>query len=302
MAERRMFSKTIIDSDAFLDMPLSAQSLYFHLSMRADDDGFINNPRKIQRMIGAADDDLRILTMRKFIIPFETGIVVIKHWKIHNYIQKDRYKPTVYQEELAALADGGNKGYTLAEQSGYKPDTGMDTPCIQSGTRPDTGMDTGADTTCIHRGHDSDTQVRLGKDRLGKVRKEKGGTGGETADKPPAPPPSPDRPEVPYERIKDLYNELCPSLRRCTILSDARKRAIRARFSSGYTLEDFERLFRTAEASSFLRGSNKRNWQASFDWLIRDDKMAKTLDGNFDDQNGQASGPPEYGPPTDFFT
>ena len=115
MAERRMFSKTIIDSDAFLDMPLSAQSLYFHLSMRADDDGFINNPRKIQRMIGAADDDLRILTMRKFIIPFETGIVVIKHWKIHNYIQKDRYKPTVYQEELAALADGGNKGYTLAD-------------------------------------------------------------------------------------------------------------------------------------------------------------------------------------------
>ena len=163
-------------------------------------------------------------------------------------------------------------------------------------------MDTGADTACIHCGHDSDTQVRLGKDRLGKVRKEKGGTGGETADKPPAPPPSPDRPEVPYERIKDLYNELCPSLRRCTILSDARKRAIRARFSSGYTLEDFERLFRTAEASSFLRGSNKRNWQASFDWLIRDDKMAKTLDGNFDDQNGQASGPPEYGPPTDFFT
>ena len=170
MAERRMFSKTIIDSDAFLDMPLSAQSLYFHLSMRADDDGFINNPRKIQRMIGAADDDLRILTMRKFIIPFETGIVVIKHWKIHNYIQKDRYKPTVYQEELAALADGGNKGYTLAEQSGYKPDTGMDTPCIQSGTRPDTGMDTGADTACIHCGHDWDTQVWLGKDRFGKVR------------------------------------------------------------------------------------------------------------------------------------
>ena len=70
MAERRMFSKTIIDSDAFLDMPLSAQSLYFHPSMRADDDGFINNPRKIQRMIGAADDDLKSLTMRKFIIPY----------------------------------------------------------------------------------------------------------------------------------------------------------------------------------------------------------------------------------------
>ena len=105
MAERRMFAKTIIDSDAFLDMPLSAQCLYFHLSMRADDDGFINNPKKIQRMVGAMDDDLRILIARKFIIPFESGIVVIKHWKIHNYIRSDRYKETVYQEEKAMLSE-----------------------------------------------------------------------------------------------------------------------------------------------------------------------------------------------------
>jgi hypothetical protein len=98
MAERRMFAKTIIDSDAFLDMPLSTQSLYFHLSMRADDDGFNNNPKKVQRMIGASDDDLKILIMKKFIIPFDNGIIVIKHWKIHNYIQKDRYRETIYQE------------------------------------------------------------------------------------------------------------------------------------------------------------------------------------------------------------
>lgn len=112
MAERRMFAKTIIDSDSFLDMPLSAQALYFHLSMRADDDGFINNPKKIQRMIGGADDDLKLLCVKKFIIPFESGIVVIKHWKIHNYIQKDRYKPTVYQEEKSLLIEKENKVYT----------------------------------------------------------------------------------------------------------------------------------------------------------------------------------------------
>ena len=94
MAERRMFAKTIIDSDAFLDMPLSTQALYFHLSMRADDDGFINNPRKIQRMIGASGDDLKLLLAKSFLIPFDSGIVVIKHWRIHNYIQKDRYKGT----------------------------------------------------------------------------------------------------------------------------------------------------------------------------------------------------------------
>ena len=92
MAERRMFAKTIIDSDAFLDMPVTSQLLYFHLSMRADDDGFINKPKAIMRDCSCKEDDLRLLIAKKFIIPFETGIVVIKHWKIHNYIAKDRYK------------------------------------------------------------------------------------------------------------------------------------------------------------------------------------------------------------------
>ena len=102
MAERRMFAKTIIDSDAFLDMPLSTQALYVHLSMRADDEGFINNPKKIQRMIGATDDDRKLLIAKSFIIPFESGIVVIKHWKIHNYIRGDRIHETKYIEERAA--------------------------------------------------------------------------------------------------------------------------------------------------------------------------------------------------------
>lgn len=115
-----MFAKTIIDSDAFLDMPLSTQALYFHLSMRADDDGFINNPRKIQRVIGASEDDLKLLVAKNFIIPFESGVVVIKHWRIHNYIQKDRYTETVYQDEKAMLKMKDNKSYT------------MDTPCIQN--------------------------------------------------------------------------------------------------------------------------------------------------------------------------
>lgn len=113
MAERRMFAKTIIDSDAFVDMPLSTQALYFHLSMRADDDGFINNPKKIQRMIGASDDDLKMLIAKRFIIPFESGIVVIKHWKIHNYIRGDRKKDTVYPEEMALLTEKENGAYSL---------------------------------------------------------------------------------------------------------------------------------------------------------------------------------------------
>ena len=104
MAEKRMFAKTIIDSDAFLDMPLSTQALYFHLAMRADDEGFINNPKKIQRTVGSTDDDLKLLMLKSFIIPFESGIVVIKHWRIHNYIRPDRLKPTAYQEEKGQLS------------------------------------------------------------------------------------------------------------------------------------------------------------------------------------------------------
>jgi hypothetical protein len=113
MADRRMFAKTIIDSDAFLDMPLSTQALYFHLSMRADDEGFINNPKRIQRTIGASDDDMKVLLAKNFIISFETGVIVIKHWKIHNYIRGDRLRKTAYKEERSMLEIKDNGAYTL---------------------------------------------------------------------------------------------------------------------------------------------------------------------------------------------
>lgn len=115
MAEKRMFAKTIIDSDAFLDMPVTARLLYYDLAMRADDDGFVNNPKKIMREIGASQDDLTILALRKFIIPFDSGVVVIKHWKIHNYIRKDTYTPTPYTEEMRCLETDENKVYTLID-------------------------------------------------------------------------------------------------------------------------------------------------------------------------------------------
>ena len=96
MAEKRMFTQKIIDSDAFLEMPLSAQALYFHLNMRADDDGFINNPKRIQRTIGSTEDDLKLLIVKRFVICFESGVIVIKHWRMHNTLRKDRYNPTQY--------------------------------------------------------------------------------------------------------------------------------------------------------------------------------------------------------------
>ena len=142
MAERRMFAKTIIDSDAFLDMPITSQLLYFHLSIRADDDGFINKPKTIMRMIGSKDDDINLLIAKKFLIPFESGVVVIKHWKIHNYIQNDRYNETKYKNEKAQLVLDENKAYKLQTSE-----------CIQ-------------DVSTM------ETQVRLGKVRLGKDNKD----------------------------------------------------------------------------------------------------------------------------------
>ena len=98
MAERRMFSKTIIESDYFIELPFSSQALYLHMCMYADDDGFINNSKMIQRMIGASEDDYKMLINSGFIFGFDSGIAVIKHWKMHNYIQNDRYKPTIHSE------------------------------------------------------------------------------------------------------------------------------------------------------------------------------------------------------------
>lgn len=118
MAEKRMFTKKVIDSDEFVDMPLSTQCLYFHLNMNADDDGFVNNPKRIMRAIGASDDDLKILIAKQFVLVYETGVLVIRHWRLHNTLKSDRYHPTEYQEEYQQLGLNG-KIYTW-NQNGTK--------------------------------------------------------------------------------------------------------------------------------------------------------------------------------------
>ena len=118
MADKRMFSLKIVDSDLFLDMPLSSQCLYFHLSMRADDDGFVNNPKKIIKIIGANEDDLKILIAKGFVIVFDQGIIVITHWKINNFIRKDRYKPTMYIDQKQQLYQTENGAYISEEKVG----------------------------------------------------------------------------------------------------------------------------------------------------------------------------------------
>lgn len=250
MAEKRMFTQKIVDSDAFLDMPLSTQALYFHLNMHADDDGFVNNPKKIQRVIGASLDDLKLLIAKRFILVFENGVIVIKHWRMHNLLRKDRYNPTQYQDQMERLELKDNGAYT---EKSPEPLEIKESESMATTWQPDGNQ-------MAHRiGKD-----RIGKDRIGEVRGEESV---ETAT---------------CQQIVDLYHSICVSYPSVKTLSEARKKAIRARLKV-YSLEDFRKMFEKAEGSAFLKGANNRNWSANFDWMIKDANMAKVIDGNYDD-------------------
>ena len=198
MAQRRMFSKKIVDTDLFIEMSPTAKLLYFYLNMSADDDGFVGNPKTIKLVSGATDDDLKILVAKQFIIPFESGVIVIKDWKIHNYIQKDRYSKTQYTDEKSQLVVEENGTYTR----------------------------------CIQNVSILDTQVRLGKDRLGKDSKTI------MSDKSDV--------SIPYSEIIDYLNEKTGRSFRNV---DANKKLIKARWNDGYKLDDFKTVINNMVAN-----------------------------------------------------
>ena len=203
MAERRMIAKSIIKSDQFLDMPATTQCLYFHLLLEADDDGFINAPKSIMRVIGAKDDDMRVLQAKGYIIPFESGVIVIKHWRLHNSLRKDRYNPNPQLEnERKQLVVADNKEYQLA--TNWQPNGN------QLATSGIPLVATGKD--------------RLGKDRLGKDR-----LGKNTY--------SPSLPSV-AEDIVTFLNSVTGSSYRST--TDKTRKLIAARLAEGFTIDDFK--------------------------------------------------------------
>ena len=236
MAKKRMFSLDVVDTDKFLDMPATTQLLYFHLGMRADDDGFVSSPRRISSYVGCNEDDIKLLIAKGFIIAFENGIIVIKDWLTNNTIQKDRYVPTIHQKELKTL-DTIEKTYEISE--------------------------------CIRNVSKMDTQYSIDKNSI-------------------------DKNITNYQEIISMYNDTCVSFPKVQALSEARKKAIKARLKQ-YTVEDFKRLFELAESSAFLKGANNRNWSANFDWLIKDTNMAKVLDGNYNNkEQSTATSQDEY--------
>lgn len=204
MAQRRMFSKKITDTDHFLEMPLSTQALYFHLNMGADDEGFIDRARTIQRTIGASEDDMKILIAKGFLIPFDTGVVVIRHWRIHNYIQSDRFQSTIYQDEKARLEYDQSKVANLNNEK-----------------------------KCIQNVSISEPQVRLGEDRLDKVRLNTySADSNESHDD-----------AIPYKEIVEHLNNICG--KGYTYTGKSTRKLIRARWNDGFRLEDFKKVIDT---------------------------------------------------------
>lgn len=206
MAQRRMLSRVVTDSDLFLDLPASAQALYFHLNMHADDDGFVDSTKSIMRMVGAHDDDLKVLIAKQFLLTFDTGVIVIKDWRLHNSIRRDRYKETNYQDEFKRLRLSQNGSYELE-----KPVT----PAIEeSGNQ----MATKRQPLVAKRL----PQVRLGKDRLGKDSKE-------------VQSPAKAEPPIDYQAVIDYLNQQSGKHYRNT---KTNQQLIKARLDDGYTHSD----------------------------------------------------------------
>lgn len=269
MANRRMFSKKITDTDKFLDMPASAQNLYFHLNMHADDDGFLGNAKTIKRMVGASDDDLKLLVTKQFLIPFDDGVVVIKDWRIHNYIRSDRYRSTIYTDHKNSLQINENQQYELVSEQ--PKEVGM-TDGIPSGNQ---------------NGYQMDTQVRLGKDRLGKVRLGKGRLDSTRQDKTQESQPEAD--PISLEVVKeviDYLNQKAGTKYRST--TAATKRLVGARIKEGFTVDDCKKvidnkvadwlsdekmknylrpntLFQASKFESYLNETPKKSWQQQED-------------------------------------
>lgn len=270
MAERRMMSKKIIDSDAFTEMPLSSQALYFHLLLRADDDGFLNNAKKIMRNVGANQNDYDMLIMKRFIIQFDEGVCVIKHWLIHNYIRSDRYKPTQYIEEKNMLSVKENGAYQL-----FKNDEGtpvgnhMETIGIPSGNQKRTTCDT-IDTASPTW----ETQVRLGKDRIG-IGKDIIVSDDTIC-----------RTDV--QRVVEAWNQLGINPVSRMASTSTRYKMISARIKE-YGIDDVLKAIQKINDSTFLKGGGNRCWMIYFEWFARPNNFPKVLEGQYDDKKSSSN-------------
>ena len=264
MAEKRMFTMKIVDSDAFLDMPLSAQSLYFHLNMRADDEGFLNNPKKIMRMVGASEDDLKILIAKRFLLTFDSGVVVIKHWKMHNSLRKDRYSETQYTEELSQLCIKENGSYT--EATNCQPaDNQVTTTCQPT--------DNQVTTTCPHR-------LSIDKDRLDKIRVDEDAdiyTVNEYTEQQPLPELDDN------DLIVQTWN-CCQVTKNIDRIKPMTKRETDTRLCVEGDLQKYLNTIRSLDNKAFFLKQMQQGRLLTYDWFCNPNNYQKVVEGNYDEK------------------
>lgn len=273
MAQKRMFTMKIVDSDAFLDMPLSTQCLYFHLNMRADDDGFIGNPKRIMKIIGASEDDLRLLIAKRFVLTFEDGVIVIKHWRMHNTLSRDRYAETSYTDEKKMLLLKDNGSYSL---TGGNPID--DTRLIErSGrqTQQRRNKDAAKTLSDIDKGLDIDIELDIDKEKDNNLIVSKD-TIRQTDVR---------RVIEEWNKLQDVgiapIRDIKPTSKRCQML----KGRIRE-----YGMDDLLKAMDNIRHSDFLRGENKNGWMITFDWFVRPNNFLKVLEGNYNGDRKHGSG------------
>lgn len=272
MAERRMFSGAVTESDLFLDMPATAQVLYFMLGMKGDDDGFVSSPKAIVRMCGAKTEDLSELEKRGFVIIFDSGVVLIRHWRVNNQIRSDRYRPSSCKEKALV---------TCGDDLVYQLSTNGETDGIRMVGSPDTQDRIGKDSI----GEDS-----IGEDSTGKYSSDEESGGKESTETACAGSVNKNNASYDYSSVTEQFNSICTSLPKIRRLDDKRKKQIR---SAGREIGgDFAALFRRVEDSDFLTGRSG-NWNGcSFDWIMKPQNLIKILEGNYDNKApaGKSSG------------
>ena len=271
MAQKRMFTMKIVDSDAFLDMPLSTQCLYFHLNMRADDDGFIENPKRIMKIIGASEDDLRLLIAKRFVLTFEDGVIVIKHWRMHNTLSRDRYAETSYTDEkkMLLLKDNGSYSLTggnpiddtrLIERSGRQTQQRRNKDATKTLSDIDKGLDIELD-----KDKEKDNNLIVSKDTIRQTDVR--------------------RVIEEWNKLQDVgiapIRDIKPASKRCQML----KGRIRE-----YGMDDLLKAMDNIRHSDFLRGENKNGWMITFDWFVKPNNFLKVLEGNYNGDRKHGSG------------
>lgn len=269
MAQKRMFTMKIVDSDAFLEMPLSTQCLYFHLNMRADDDGFIGNTKRIMKIIGASEDDLRLLIAKRFVLTFEDGVIVIKHWRMHNTLSRDRYAETSYTDEKKMLLLKDNGSYSL---TGGNPID--DTRLIErSGRQTQQRRNKDATKTLSDKGLDIDIELDKDKDNNLIVSKD---TICQTG----------------VRRVIEEWNKLQEvgiNPIRDIKQSSKRYQLLKGRIRE-YGMDDILKAMDNIRNSDFLRGENKNGWMITFDWFVKPNNFLKVLEGNYNGDRKHGSG------------